>query len=415
MEKLKLLSLISILFSSSSFASEDLSLPQITSDHIKTSELKQEQMIEELLGYDLESLDSIEENQRGLSGGQLLSYLINLVNQRVFPSHLRDFDPSILNENSDKEVFLNYKGIDGGCYQFRLFHKHVDEFIKDSVWSSSILTIPAKRNSSIEKGASVVLAPSLQGATMFIEGGLWNQLCRKSVASLVPESIYKKKWFGRWDKIPFDPSPVVTDVLDFSIYERSISRYKRLLEKNLNFLRDFDSLKMASGQFLKDLSVMNLIPERVGYWGSSLGAIVGSLIVGENTEIKGAVFTVGGGNLPYVISVSGISIFENTRERQMAILGLEDAKAYEAFLSQYLTTDPLNYVSSTDSKRVYMIIAEEDTSVPTKAQFELYEQFGRPSRSLIPAGHVLTLIYTAWIGRRSTDRALDFLVDKLSD
>ena len=158
---------------------------------------------------------------------------------------------------------------------------------------------------------------------------------------------------------------------------------------------------------------MKLKPDQVGYWGSSFGAIVGSILVSKDPKIKGAVLNVGGGNLPYVISVSGIGLFEETRAEQMRLLGINSIRSYEDYLSRFITTDPLNYASSRDKDRVYMIIAQKDTSVPTKSQFDLYNQFGGPQRALIPAGHVLTLVYTAWVGRRSTEKALEFIVDKL--
>lgn len=396
-----------------SYSSENLSLPPITQEDIELSKQKQQQMINELLDYDLEALDEEVHSLRGFNSAHLFEYLIDLVNQRVFPKHLRDFDSSVIKRNSDKEVFLNFKGISGGCYQFRLFHKHQDEFVKNSKWASSILTIPPQSSKLKNLGASVVLAPTLNGATMFIEGGVWSQLCEKGVTSLMPESVYKKGWFGSWDKLAFDPSPDVKDALDFRLYEDSIKRYERLLEKNLNFLENFDSLKTHDDKFIKDLPVAHVESNRIGFWGSSFGAIVGSLVVGKNPKLKGAVFTVGGGNLPYVVSVSEIDLFQSTREEQMNSLNIKTLKDYEAFISQHLITDPLDYFSKADKDRVYLIMAEKDTTVPVEAQFELYKKMGEPKKALIPAGHVLTLIYTAWVGRSTTGKAIDFLVERL--
>lgn len=402
-----------LLFYFNSHGSDNLILPTITNEVIRSSEIKEQVLIKDLLEYNLDNLDQSEASNRGINTGELLDYLISFVNQRVFPKHLRNFESRILEENSNKQTFVNYQGINGGCYQFRLFHKYRDKIVKGVDWASSVLTIPPKNKNTKNSGSSVVLAPSLQGATMFIEGGVWSQLCKKGVASLTPESIYKKTWFGRWKKIAFDPSPNVEDVLDFTLYESSIVRYKNLLEKNIGFLKDFDSLKTTDGNLLKNLSIMPLRSKQIGLWGSSFGAVVGSVILGQNPDIKGAVLTVGGGNLPYIVSVSQIRLFRTTREEQMKLLKINSPEAYEELISQHIKTDPLNYVSEADKNRVYMIIAGEDTTVPTSSQYDLYEKLGQPKKSFIEAGHVLTLLYSAWIDRELSDEAIDFLLKRL--
>jgi len=406
-------------FLSLSFGAEKLELPHITDHQVKEDQKKQNELIEELLSYDLKKLDESENinNQesgdRGSVANSLLRYLVSLVNKRVFPDHLRDFDHKTLRDNSDKEVFLKYKGVSGKCYHFRIFHKNKDELEPDTEWASSILTIPAKGLNPKANGAGLVLAPSLQGPTMFIEGGIWNQLCSHGVASITPESLYYKNWLGRWKKIVFDPSPKVDDPLDFSLYEKSISRYKKLLLKNISFLKNFNSLKVESGESLLDLPVVPVKKDKIAYWGSSLGAIVGSIIIAQDPQIKASVLTVSGGDLPFVISRSTIGLFRETRAQQMRLLGIKTISEYEDFLAKHLTTDPLDFVSEDEKDRVYMIIGEKDTSVPTSAQLDMYNKMNQPRSSFVPGGHVFTLIYTAWVGRSISDEAIDFLLDRL--
>jgi len=396
-----------------SYSNDGAALPEITQKSIDDQERENKSLVEDLEKMNLEFLDS--SNLRGFDKGAFTDYLIALVEKRIFPKHLRDYDPRLIGKNLDKDIFLNYKGVSGGCYQFRLFHKHQDETVSDFKWASSILTIPPKSLNKDALGSSVVLAPTLDGITMLIEGGMWRKLCKKGVASLTPESSYERWWFGLWKKERFDPTPEIEDPLDFDLYQEYIDRYARLLNKNLEILRNFSELTTNLGEKVTELPIAELSPNRVGYWGSSFGAILGSMIVGRDKAIKGSVLTVGGGNIPFIVSESEIDLFKDTRAIQMNHLGINSKESYRYYLAQHIKDDPLDLVSAEDQDRAYLILATKDKLVPTVSQIDLYEQMGKPRTSFIPAGHVLTLITTSWINPITANKAIDFLTERLKE
>lgn len=410
MKSIKLFILI-ILFSSPSFSAEFVAVDQSKNSDIKKMEQSEAEVIDMLNGMDLSVLDESQTEGESVRTKRLISYIVDFIDQRIFPKHLRDFSSQTINNNKDKDVFVDYRGVQGQCYQFRVFHKYTDDIVTDSQWASSILTIPTGQESN---STSVVLAPSMHGTTMFIEGGIWSQLCKRGVASLTPESFYTKRWFGGWKKLPFDPTPELDRVLDFTIYQRAIERYERLLNRNLDILRDFENLITSRDELLRELPVGQLERSKVGYWGSSLGAIVGSIVVGKDTRIKGAVLTVAGSDLPNIIAVSDIYAFRVSRRAQMDILEIDTPREYEELLRQNIFSDPVDYLNFQDRDRVFMIIGEKDVSVPLSNQLDLYEHIGRPENLLFPAGHALTLIRTAWTDRDKTDQALDFIVERLT-
>ncbi len=396
-----------------SYSNDGVALPEITQQSIEDQERENKSLVEDLEKMNLEFLDS--SNLRSFDKDAFVDYLITLVEKKIFPKHLRDYDPRIISKNLDKDIFLNYKGVSGGCYQFRLFHKYQDETVSDYKWASSILTIPPKSLNKKALGSSVVLAPSLNGTTMLIEGGMWRKLCKKGVSSLTPESSYERWWFGLWKKVLFDPTPEIKDPLDFNLYQNYIDRYARILVKNLEILRNFSVLKTNLGEKVTELPIAELSPNRVGYWGSSFGAILGSMIVGRDRAIKGSVLTVGGGNIPFIVAESDIDLFKDTRAIQMNHLGINSKESYQYYLAQHIKDDPLDLVSAEDKERAYLILATKDKLVPTVSQIDLYEQMGKPETSFIPGGHVSTLITTSWINPVTANKAIDFLIERLKE
>ncbi len=384
-------------------------LPEIT-EH----DLRQEKEIKDLLreeiykGEIVELLENppSELNQKGLITNLLLDKIIS----KIMPKHLLEFDKNHQGLSQKKEAFAQYKGVYGRCHQFRIFYPYRDSRLEGVAWASSILSTPALNASKTQAG--VVLAPTLDGFTPFIENGLWLKLCRKGLATLMPESLFRKNESG-WEKIHFDPTPKYKSVNEFNLYEESIRRYEVVLNRNIELMRNLNNLKTDQDWLISDLNIMKVDPDRVGLWGSSFGAVVGALVVAKDPRIKGAVLTVGGGNLPYIISHSKIDLFKTTRTEQMKLLGLKNLTDYQTFISHYIQSDPLHYAKKSDSSRIYMILASKDTSVPAKGQFELYKKFGEPSNTRLNSGHVLALLFISWFDSGPSNRAINTLVNKL--
>ncbi len=388
-------------------------LPEITDKDLQQAVEIESVLQEEIEKGDIvEALETLGEDGELSERGIVLSRIVARLLKLIMPNHLEKFDRFHPGLSEKQQTFAEYKGVFSGCYQFRVFYPYTDSRVNNVHWASSVLSIPAK--SKDNSGSGVVLAPTLDGFTPFIETGLWLKLCRKGIANLTPESLYQKN-NDQWEKIHFDPTPAYKSIDEYTLYEDSIKRYENILNINLDILRNFEKLMTDRDQKIEQLNVMSVKPKQVGFWGSSFGAVVGALVVAKDSRIKGAVLTVGGGNLPYVISRSKIALFKNTRRKQMQLLGIKSIDDYENFIARYIESDPLDFAKKSDRNRLHMIVAKKDSSVPTKAQYELLESFGTPNYSRIESGHILALLLTSWLNGAATRRSLDFLSEKLQE
>jgi hypothetical protein len=66
---------------------------------------------------------------------------------------------------------------------------------------------------------------------------------------------------------------------------------------------------------------------------------------------------------------------------------LESVEELERKMEETFLFDPLIFAPQRSPEDIYMVIAEDDISVPTKNQLELWEAFGRPQELSIPGKH----------------------------
>jgi len=136
---------------------------------------------------------------------------------------------------------------------------------------------------------------------------------------------------------------------------------------------------------------------KIGMIGSSLGGVTTSFMAGiEPQRISAFVIVVGGGNIPYTLSVSDNEKILELRRRRMAAEGLTDPEHYEDKLREILKFDPMYFASFAVRDKIFMALSRSDTKVPTLVQEDLFRAFGEPEHTVFNVGHVSTVIGMAF-------------------
>jgi dienelactone hydrolase len=132
---------------------------------------------------------------------------------------------------------------------------------------------------------------------------------------------------------------------------------------------------------------------KIGIIGLSLGGITTSMLAGvEPDRLKAIVSVVGGGNLPHILSYSDHGRVSTFRANRMKAAGYNTVDQYENQLRSTVKLDPAYFAQFAKRENIFMIMADNDTKVPSVAQTEQFESFGKPSGLVYSGGHVDTLI-----------------------
>lgn len=121
-------------------------------------------------------------------------------------------------------------------------------------------------------------------------------------------------------------------------------------------------------------------PERIGLIGISLGAILGSVVLGVEPRIHSAVLILGGVDLAHVLwnSVLGIRARWNLRAQGYTLTKLREALA---------PIEPMNLLSPALGAKTFVIGARFDIVVPTEDTEKLVKALGNPKVFWLDTGH----------------------------
>lgn len=137
--------------------------------------------------------------------------------------------------------------------------------------------------------------------------------------------------------------------------------------------------------------------KKIGMIGSSLGGFTTAYMAGvEPKRINAFVIVVGGGNLPYTLSVSDNNRLTELRGLRMASENFASASEYEDKLRETILFDPMHFSRRVMSAKIFMALSRADTSVPSSVQQDLFEAFGKPEHTIFNVGHVSTVIGMAY-------------------
>lgn len=144
-------------------------------------------------------------------------------------------------------------------------------------------------------------------------------------------------------------------------------------------------------------------PERIGLVGVSMGALIGSVVAGTDTRIRGAVLILGGGDLAGILFSSKEPTIVALRKR---IEEEEDFSRKELIAEaerRLYHVDPLTYAFRLDPGRILMINAQFDRVIKRRYSKKLWEAAGHPPMILLPAGHYTAGLFFGYAEKRMLD------------
>ncbi|GAB4417195.1 MAG: hypothetical protein OHK0056_26020 [Bacteriovoracaceae bacterium] len=207
----------------------------------------------------------------------------------------------------------------------------------------------------------IVLTPNIAGLTI-LEKRLAHTLSSNGHPVLVP--------FDREEKLAFD-------------HETAI-KMERIVRRAM--AGTFHMINNIKSQF----PAINT--EQMGVVGASLGGIRSSILFGLDSRFKAAFISVAGADIPSLYGATQLEQLVTFREQHMLALNLTKIEDYVSYLRHFIYLEPSLIVKNPNLKGVAMVIAEKDTAVPTKNQWELFRviknQGVHPKTYILNSGHV---------------------------
>jgi dienelactone hydrolase len=218
---------------------------------------------------------------------------------------------------------------------------------------------------------SIVLLPPTGGENI-LDDQYANEFCHAGFRVIM---------LTAWD---FSPTPSETDL---GVHDRGAIRALTAVRHVVEYLEKTGTAK-------------------VGIFGTSVGALTAELALGVDPRIESGVFIVGGLGIADIIATSDESGLTALRNERMSWMRL-DAQGYKEALEKSVRIEPGDFIGYSGPKKIFSVMALNDTTVPTVFQEKLYEDYGRqlmvPSFGdhktvIILASIVLPGAFTAFFG-----------------
>lgn len=134
--------------------------------------------------------------------------------------------------------------------------------------------------------------------------------------------------------------------------------------------------------------------QRVGLFGISLGAIVGSVAWSVDPRPAAGVFVMGGADFP------GIALNGSLSGPFVRRMGLEAGELRTAWTG----LDPLDYKEANAGKKALLINVNSDTVIPRSNALRLKEAFPDSRQIWLPLGHYTAIVHLLWLPRSVSRR-----------
>jgi len=131
---------------------------------------------------------------------------------------------------------------------------------------------------------------------------------------------------------------------------------------------------------------------RIGIFGVSMGAIRGAILLPADSRIRAATLGLVGGDLPWILAHTEEPSIAKRRRKVMEKENIT-AHELEERLRKMVTFDPATVAPSVDPRKVFLVLAACDTSVPVTKGWELRRLMGKPETLIVPAGHYSALLF----------------------
>jgi len=137
----------------------------------------------------------------------------------------------------------------------------------------------------------------------------------------------------------------------------------------------------------------------VGILGTSVGAIHAAVAVHRYDKINAAFLITGGAPISEVTANSDQEVLQNVRQKRFAMMGFKSQKEYVEALDEVLPMDPFNSPHLDPGKKLAMVIAPQDTTVPGANQQAL-RRLWKPQWVLELSGNHFLAILKTWLFHR---------------
>ena len=112
-------------------------------------------------------------------------------------------------------------------------------------------------------------------------------------------------------------------------------------------------------------------PNRLGYLGVSMGALIGTLVAGTDERVKSPVFFAGGGDWRTILETSDNEALDRIREEPGGI---------DAAVAVLDPLDPVRFVPTITPRPMLMLDGDADRTIPPAAARAMFDAAGEPKR-----------------------------------
>lgn len=257
--------------------------------------------------------------------------------------------------------------LEAETHGFRLYEVRFPSQVKsrfaanDLVWGH--LFVPRRAR---KPPPCVLLLPIMAAPNAWIESRFVHELVRSGYAAMWLEMPYQ---FHR------RPAPLVPSGSVF--LARTAKRLGGNFRQSVADARR--ALSWLEGSGLVDGS-------RLGLFGVSLGALVGSSAYAQDARPRGAVFLLGGADFPDLVRRGSMT---SGFVRAAGITAEELREAWRGL-------DPLERREANRGKRVLLINARSDTVIPAENARRLRDAFPDSVQRWVPLGHYGAVLHLSW-------------------
>ncbi|MCI0744793.1 MAG: alpha/beta hydrolase [Verrucomicrobia subdivision 3 bacterium] len=131
---------------------------------------------------------------------------------------------------------------------------------------------------------------------------------------------------------------------------------------------------------------------RIGVFGVSLGAIKAALLTPLEPRVDATVLAMPAGDLPYILTYTTERGIARRRKEILASREFTE-EMLRAHLQIKMTCDPMRYAPYVDPKKVLMVLAAWDSTVPVKKGLELRRAMHKPETIVVASGHYTAALY----------------------
>lgn len=150
-------------------------------------------------------------------------------------------------------------------------------------------------------------------------------------------------------------------------------------------------------------------PQRLGLFGVSMGAVVGSAVAGTDRRVRASMLCLGGGDIAGILTRGRDKELDAFRRDYARRLGRDEAELEPLFREALGPVDNLPRARGMDRETTLMVASRFDRVVPWSHQTLLWRTIGEPRRHSLPCGHYSAVVFLPLIrtwGRRWFDRHL---------